>query len=279
MTALALSLVGLLLASCGSSEARLSSTDFKSQWAALCKTRETKIGPVLDNGNFFSMKEGVTTWPKAKTIIQTYVDGVKDLNPPKADDEWVSTYLDRGDEVLSNVDKAISTAKDADEKAYSQSLGALFDLFGTIDKPTADHGIKNCYDPENSPPPPQKAAAGATVVDVGAKEYQFDIPTGVKAGKVAFKLINHGKELHVFGLSKLKPGATFDQLKAKIEADPEGDNGLTDDVGVSGFASPDGSNVLNADIGPGTYVAFCFVGAPSGKPHFLLGMLQPFTVS
>ena len=154
----------------------------------------------------------------------------------------------------------------------------MFDQFATIDQPVAKYGAKDCYDEQNALPTPQKAAAGATAVDISAKEYQFTIPDGIKAGKAAFTLTDKGNEMHVFALTKLKPGATFDQLKQAALSDQDPSK-FADDQGTTAFTGPGKSNILNANLTAGTYVALCFISAPNGKPHLQLGMLQQFTVS
>ena len=271
-------LLALVLTSCGDDEPRLTKAAFTTKVSALCKERDKKT-EFLDEENIFNMKTGQTVWPKAKTVIVDYIDDVSDLNPPKDFDAKFDDYLDAADAVSENVDDVIDAAEDEEQKAYSQQIGALFEKFGVIDKPLGDYGVKDCYDADEAFPTSQKPAAGATTVEIGAKEYAFDIPTGIKAGKTAFKLVNNGNELHIFGFGRLKEGVTFEQVKAAFENENEEDPGLTEDDNISGIAVPDGSTTANAELKAGTYVAYCFIPAPDGTPHLAKGMLAEFEVS
>jgi hypothetical protein len=280
-SAIAIAIVALLgsalLSSCGDDEERLSKADFTKQLSALCKTRDKKL-EFLDEGNFFDMKEGEKAWTKAKTEIGEYVDKVNDLTPPEDADAMMDAYKAEADEVLSGLDDAIDSAKDRDQKGYSQAVGSLFETFSTIDQEVDEYGAKDCFDEEDQFPQSEKPDSDATVVDIGAKEYAFDIPSDIKAGKSAIKLSNKGNELHVFGFGRLKEGATFQQVKDAIERGEE-DPGLLEDEGSTGLALPDGSTTTNTDLEAGTYVAYCFIPAPDGAPHLAKGMLVQFEVS
>jgi hypothetical protein len=205
---IALALVALvgstLLSSCGDDDERLSKAEFSTELSALCKTRDKKTDKLLDNSNFFDMKIGEKTWSQAKAPIQDYLDAVNDLNPPEDADAMMDRYETEGDDVLSRVDDAIDSAKDRDQKAYSQALGALFTDFSTIDKPVGEYGVKDCYSEDEQFPLSERAAKDATVVEIGAKEYAFAIPSDIEAGKTALKLTNNGNELHIFGFGRLK---------------------------------------------------------------------------
>ena len=277
----ALTVVALLgsamLSSCGDDdEERLTKSQFTTKLSALCKNRD-KRSKFIDEDNFFDMKQGEKTWAKGKTVFQDYVDKVNDLNPPEDADAMMDGYKADADALLANVDDVIDTAKDRDEKAYSQALGALFTKISTVDQKIDEYGAKECFDEEDQFPTSQKPAPGATVIDIGAKEYSFTIPSGIKAGKAAFKLTNHGNELHIFGYGKLKEGATFQQVKDAVDRGEEPD--MMTDEGITGLASPDGSTTTNADLEPGSYVAYCFIPAADGTPHLAKGMLEEFTVS
>ena len=58
---------------------------------------------------------------------------------------------------------------------------------------------------------------------------------------------------------------------------------LAEEAGYVGVMSPGQSNYVTLDLTPGEYVATCFVpdhrGDATGTPHFMLGMMQNFTVA
>jgi len=114
---------------------------------------------------------------------------------------------------------------------------------------------------------------------VQLKDFMFDLPASLPAGKNVIMLINEGPEPHEFNILRLEEGKTADDvlkfLKGEAGGPPPfapvgGMNGL--DVGVSGYAE--------LDLMPGNYVAICNIPSPKGNgaPHFMLGMVKEFTV-
>ena len=276
----AVAMLATLLTACGSSEARLAKPDFTSKMNALCKTREKALG-YLDNVNVFAANGAAKNWGKAKAPIDDFLNGVKDLKPPKDAQKVYDNYVDTVEGVQGQVDDLITAGKAGNQKLYSQDLVKLFRTTDAADRSMDSYGTKDCFDEENAFPPDEKPAAGATKVDVGAKEYQFTLPTTVKAGKTAFQLTDNGNEIHMLGISKLKDGHTFQELQQFVTTsdDDPSQKGLTDDVAAGAIAAPGESKYLNADLSAGTYAVYCFISAPDGTPHFKKGMLAKFSVS
>ena len=276
-TAVALaSLLVIGLSSC-SSDDRLSKAELTSKLNSLCVTRD-KNTKFLDNVNVFNLDDGAKAWKKAKPRFQSFVDGIDDLDPPKDAQKVVDGYVTVSQKAVKNLDRQIAAAESGNQKQYNQLLVESITTTEDADRTVADYGAKKCFNENEAFPPEQPPAAGATKIDVSAKEYTFTIPTGIKAGKTAFTMTNNGNEIHVFGYGRLKDGVTFEQLK-KAATTSDQDPGLFDDEGVSGLAAPDGTTVVNVDLRPGTYVAYCFISAPDGVEHLKKGMLVPFQVS
>jgi uncharacterized cupredoxin-like copper-binding protein len=99
------------------------------------------------------------------------------------------------------------------------------------------------------------AAEAETTVDVNMKDFSFDMPTEVKAGKVLFKVKNSGSQEHEFVI--------YQGSKELIEL-----HGI--DAGKSGE--------LAVVLPAGRYTAKCLVGSGAAR-HDKLGMVQNFTVS
>jgi len=141
--------------------------------------------------------------------------------------------------------------------------------------------------------------ANATVT---LTEFHFmGIPETTAAGPQIWQVTNTGTQLHEMGIAKLAPGVTFEMVQAILmstEATPAADMATpeSDTVGmatpaaagpppftsIGGAApmSPGTSMWYTADLEAGDYFAICFVpDAESGAPHFVLGMITPFTVS
>ena len=273
------SLLGVsLLASCGDDEERLSKSDFVKEMNALCKARDDKADPLLDDGGFFAMENGEKTWPKVKPIIDDFIEKVSELEPPEDAADLHDRYREGGDDISSLIDDAAEAAADRDQRAYSVALAGIFSDVDDVDKSISEYGAGECWNEDEALPQSQEPEEGATVVEVGANEYSFEFPDDIKSGKTAFEMVNEGDEIHILGFGKLKEGATFQQVKEAIERG-EDDPGLLEDEGITGIAGPDASATTNAELTAGSYVAYCFLPAPDGTPHLAKGMLVEFTVT
>ena len=266
-------LAASLLAACGDDEEPLSKAEFNEEMNALCKAREEAFA-VVDEQNFFDPEVGAEMWPDLREPAQEFVDGVAALEAPD-DAEYFDDYREGVEEIPDVIDDIVAAAEDGELKEYNQAIASIFaDTQGDID--AAEYGAEECYDADEALPQSQEVAEGAEEIEVTAKEYEFDIPDDIEPGKVAFTLVNEGNEMHIFGYGRLKEGATFEQLQAEIQSGEEPE--LMTDEGLTGLAGPEGRSTVNGEVQSGTYVAYCFIPAPTGKSHMELGMLVPFEV-
>ncbi|MFZ5884209.1 MAG: hypothetical protein ACOYYI_10560 [Chloroflexota bacterium] len=116
-------------------------------------------------------------------------------------------------------------------------------------------------------------------LSVNLKDFTFDMPDSLPAGKVTIQITNDGPEPHEFNILKLEEGKTAADVMAFLS----GETG-----GPPPFAPVGGANGIDAgvteyaelDLAPGTYVAICNIPSPKaeGHPHFTLGMIKEFTV-
>jgi len=125
-------------------------------------------------------------------------------------------------------------------------------------------------------------ATPATAPDVKGtftmKDFTFDMPASLPAGRATYKVINAGPQLHELNIVKLAAGKTVQDVLAWENA-PAGPPPFEAAGGINAF-SADGSGYLTLDLQPGTYLAVCNVPDPaSGLPHSHLGMLKQFTVT
>lgn len=141
--------------------------------------------------------------------------------------------------------------------------------------------------PANQPPAP----TADTTVELA--EFRFvGLPDNVKAGQQTWEVTNKGAQLHELAIFKLGDGITIEQLIAMVsatEATPPAaapaaasPAGAPPVVDVDGFApvSPGYGGWVLLHLDAGNYAALCFVpDIKTGKPHFMLGMQQAFTVS
>jgi len=149
---------------------------------------------------------------------------------------------------------------------------------------------------------PTALVAPTADATVTLTEFHFmGIPETSAAGSQIWQVTNSGAQLHEMGIAKLAPGVTFEMVQAILmssESTPAADMATpeSDTVGMAtpaaagpppftaiGGAAPmaPGASVwYTADLEAGDYFAICFVpDAASGAPHFVLGMISPFTVS
>ncbi|NWG05425.1 MAG: hypothetical protein HXY35_01930 [Chloroflexi bacterium] len=129
-----------------------------------------------------------------------------------------------------------------------------------------------------------EAGAGAASepqadLSVNLKDFTFDMPASLPAGKTIIQITNEGPEPHEFNILRLEGSKTVADVLAFLSGEAGGPppfapvggmNGL--DVGLSGYAE--------LDLTPGNYLAICNIPSPKGNgaPHFMLGMVKEFTV-
>jgi hypothetical protein len=122
-----------------------------------------------------------------------------------------------------------------------------------------------------------KAASPKSDLSIAMKDFHFEMPAEVKAGKQVWQITNDGPQPHELQVLKLAPGKTVDDMAAFFEKG-EGAPPFETFGGMQGL-NQGMSGWLNLDLQAGDYVAICYIPDPkTGQPHFALGMLMPFTV-
>lgn len=266
-------LAASLLAACGDGDEKLSKAEFNERLNTLCKERDEAFG-ALDETNFFDPQEGEEMWADLRAPAEAFADGVADLDAPD-DADFFDDYADRVADLPDQIDEIVDAAEDGELKPYNEAMADLLvDQQPDID--ATEYGATDCYDAEEALPQTQEVAEGAEEIEVVATEYEFDIPEDIEPGKVAFTVVNEGEEMHIFGFGRLNEGATFEQLRAEIQSGNEPE--LMTDEGLTGLTGPGDESTLNGEVQSGTYVAYCFIPAPTGESHMELGMLVPFEV-
>ena len=122
-----------------------------------------------------------------------------------------------------------------------------------------------------------KKAAGPNVVNVVAKEYQFEMPDTIPAGPTLFHLTDEGNQLHHVTLVKLEQGKTLADFTA-LPPGPFPDWAVF--MGGPNTPLPKGGQDEDiVDMPPGNYAVICVIPGPDGKPHFADGMIKALTVT
>jgi hypothetical protein len=185
------------------------------------------------------------------------------------------------EEVSDAVDTAVSKLLESDgDMVKFFAIYAEDDVEAAVDEMNAfedeqcgtDHAGDEAPTPEGAS---TEVEDDATRVDVTAKEYTFEMPEELDAGRTSFVLTNQGDEAHFLLIVKLKEGVTLD------EAMQSEDDSMMEGTWETGIAAPDGQDeeVITFDLEPGNYGALCFLPGPTGQPHAMSGMAVSFTVS
>jgi hypothetical protein len=126
--------------------------------------------------------------------------------------------------------------------------------------------------------PASTASLPATDVTATLFDYNFKFSAPLRAGTRTIRVHNAAKQHHEVELVQLAPGASlsdFMQWMQKMDGPPPGKP-------IGGVAGIDAgmSQSFTADFAPGKYALICFLpDAKDGKPHFMHGMVQEFTVN
>jgi uncharacterized cupredoxin-like copper-binding protein len=124
------------------------------------------------------------------------------------------------------------------------------------------------------------AAAQAVTGDVTMtlSDYAFALSAPITAGRHTIRVENPtAAQSHEVELVKLAPGKTLQDLMSWIE-NPQGPSPGQAIGGIAGLAKGEVASFAY-DFAPGEYGWICFLPGPDGRPHFMHGMMQQFTVS
>jgi hypothetical protein len=119
-------------------------------------------------------------------------------------------------------------------------------------------------------------------VTVVAREYAFQMPDSIPAGLTTFRLVDEGKEPHHLFVMKLEGGKKASDMFAALKAAGPAGWPLPawmHPVGGPNVSAAGGESNATLNLEPGDYAAFCVVPTPQGAPHFMLGMINGFTVT
>jgi hypothetical protein len=115
-------------------------------------------------------------------------------------------------------------------------------------------------------------------LEVHMLDFGYDLPSQINAGKQTWEVFNAGVQPHELLIGKLKDGKTISDVMTHLQNGEQGDAPYAFQGGAQGMATGY-SNFVELDLAVGEYVALCFIPDPAtGKPHFALGMVRPFTV-
>ncbi len=120
-------------------------------------------------------------------------------------------------------------------------------------------------------PPP------ARVVTITARDYAFEMPDTIAAGRTELRLVNQGPDLHHAWLVRLDHGHTPAEFFAAVRRGGAAPR-WAQQVGGPNTPAPGGTSAAVLDLAPGNYIVLCGVPADDGQPHLRLGMIRTFAV-
>lgn len=114
----------------------------------------------------------------------------------------------------------------------------------------------------------------------------FDVSGSLRPGMATITLKNSDDEAHMMAVARLKPGVTFDQVKAALAKSEDAAGPLlADGEQNSNYGTPapvgagQSTTVTAEHLQPGNYALVCFFNDNSGTPHFKMGMIGSLTVA
>ncbi len=130
--------------------------------------------------------------------------------------------------------------------------------------------------------PAEPVPAAVQQVDIVGTEYTFDLQTdaALTPGWTAVSFRNDGAEAHQVMFARLKDGVDLTQLAEVAGDDSSGSAAIefVDMIGGVSYIGPGQSIDAMVDLPAGTVMAMCYVPAPDGTAHALLGMSTVLTV-
>lgn len=122
------------------------------------------------------------------------------------------------------------------------------------------------------------------VTEMSVEMHDFaynNLPDTLPSGPVYVKLTNSGPESHEFNILKLADGKTVDDVEAFLSGTSAGGPPPFTAVGGANGLTPGIVQYAELNLDPGNYVAICNIPSPAahGEPHFMLGMIEEFSVN
>lgn len=178
-------------------------------------------------------------------------------------------------------------------------------MFKRIATAVAIAALAACGRADVVEPDRAESAGEPFVVEMTAVDYAIDAPATIPQGWTTFRLTNAGQQEHFVVIWPLPEGRTFDHYLAEIlapfeeashayhagEIDRDGLMGALGEKlpewagafltgrGGPGLTSPGRVSETTVRLEPGDYVLECYVRAPDGRYHSMIGMVRPMTVT
>ena len=124
---------------------------------------------------------------------------------------------------------------------------------------------------------PSTAKPPATQGKFMLRDFSFEMPDRLAAGRASYEVANAGPQPHELVVVKLGQGKTVADVMTWYRA-PSGPPPFEAVGGINGLSAGE-TGYMTLDLQPGAYAAICMVPDPaSGQAHLHLGMVRAFAV-
>jgi hypothetical protein len=126
-----------------------------------------------------------------------------------------------------------------------------------------------------------KDASAANVIRIDATEYSYSMPPEATGGVVTFESANVGAQPHEFAFTRIDADKTVKDLVDALNSgkDPSKFRWIHYFPGVPILSPGEKISMTREVEDEGTYVVFCALPTPQGRPHYEHGMIGSFEVA
>ena len=124
-----------------------------------------------------------------------------------------------------------------------------------------------------------RPAANRTFIFTAHDFAYTGLPARLPAGWVTLRMVNAGRELHMFATSSVPRGYTTRSLETGLLRNTLPDSLRLEEWGGPNAVAPGDTATVSLFLRPGSYVVGCFVPSADGKLHIDKGMIASFEVA
>jgi hypothetical protein len=112
------------------------------------------------------------------------------------------------------------------------------------------------------------------IVDVGVREFEFEMPDTITGGVVTFAAVNDGGLPHEMAFGRIEGDHDLADVQKAIQSNKE-PSWFKDIAGI-GLLSAGSSASMTRELAEGRYIFMCFLPTAEGEPHISEGMVKVF---
>lgn len=144
----ALTVIAVVLASCGGGTDRLTKTELITQGDAICKTFANKARPIGQDitaaPSADNLDQYATAFGQLETVFGDMIDGLKGLSPPEGDQATYDGITKGLDDELAALREAETAAKGGDLTAFNAAGAKIGQLDNQTSQAATTYGFQVC---------------------------------------------------------------------------------------------------------------------------------------